>query len=98
MRMRVRFVAPLTGSCIQPCCELWYRSKTQLRSHLAGSLAAAALIQPLAWELPYAGGMALKRKTKTEQTKKDYTYKSYHDVFVFCSLPYFSYYNESLLN
>ena len=29
---------------------LWYR------------LAAAALIQPLAWELPYAMGMALKKK------------------------------------
>ena len=24
--------------------------------------AAAALIQPLAWELPYVAGMALKRK------------------------------------
>ena len=29
---------------------LWYR------------LAAAALIQPLAWELPYAAGVALKKK------------------------------------
>ena len=29
-------------------------------------LAAVALMQPLAWELPYAGGMALKRnKHKT---------------------------------
>ena len=27
-------------------------------------LAAAALIQPLAWELPYAAGVALKRKKK----------------------------------
>ena len=26
--------------------------------------AAAALIQPLAWELPYAAGVALKRKKK----------------------------------
>ena len=26
--------------------------------------AAAALIQPLAWELPYAVGVALKRKKK----------------------------------
>ena len=31
---------------------LWYR------------LAAAALIQPLAWELPYAMGTALKKKKK----------------------------------
>ena len=27
-------------------------------------LAAAALIQPLAWELPYAAGVVLKRKKK----------------------------------
>ena len=27
-------------------------------------LAAVALIQPLAWELPYAAGVALKRKNK----------------------------------
>ena len=27
-------------------------------------LAAAVLIQPLAWELPYAGGVALKKKKK----------------------------------
>ena len=32
-------------------------------------LAAAALIQPLAWELPYALGVALKRKQKQKQKK-----------------------------
>ena len=37
-------------------CELWCRP------------AAAALIQPLAWELPYTVGAALKRQNK--QTKK----------------------------
>ena len=30
-------------------------------------LAAAALIQPLVWELPYAVGVALKSKNKTKQ-------------------------------
>ena len=35
---------------IQCCHELWLR------------LAAAALILPLAWELPYVAGAALKRK------------------------------------
>ena len=39
---------------------LWYRA------------AAAALIQPLAWELPYAMGVALKKKKKTE---KSYPFK-----------------------
>ena len=29
-------------------------------------LAAVALIQPQAWELPYAAGLALKRKKKKE--------------------------------
>ena len=32
-------------------------------------LAATAPIQPLAWELPYAAGVALKRHTHTQ---KDY--------------------------
>ena len=37
----------------------------RLRSGIAeavGSTAAVALIQPLAWELPYAAGVALKNK------------------------------------
>ena len=40
--------------------ELWHR------------LAAAALIQPLAWELPYASGATLKRPPpkKEEKNKK----------------------------
>jgi len=29
--------------------------------------AAAALIRPIAWELPYAAGVALKRKKKKEK-------------------------------
>ena len=33
------------------------------------SLAAAALIQPLAWELPCATGAALKRKKKKKMTQ-----------------------------
>ena len=31
-------------------------------------LAAAAPIQPLAWELPYVAGVALKRKAKKNPT------------------------------
>ena len=38
---------------------LWYR------------LAVAALIGPLAWELPYTAGMAIKRK-ETKQQKFHY--------------------------
>jgi len=32
-------------------------------------LAAAALIRPLAWKLPYAAGVALKRKRKKKKKK-----------------------------
>ena len=43
------------------CCHrLWCRSQMCLGSHMAVS-AAIALIQPLAQELPYATGAALKR-------------------------------------
>ena len=34
-------------------------------------LAAAALIQPLGWELPYAMGVALKRKKKKVKKKTE---------------------------
>ena len=50
------------------CCELWCRSQTLLRSCCGcdGSLAAAALIQPRAWECPYTVGVALNSKKKKE--------------------------------
>ena len=45
---------------------LWCRSKARLGSHIAVcGVAAAALIQLLGWELPYAAGVALK-KHKTQ--------------------------------
>ena len=41
---------------------------------------ATALIQPLAWELPYTVGMTLKRqKTKTDRQKKKKTKKKQTD-------------------
>ena len=39
-------------------------------------LAAAALIRPLVWKLPYAAGTALKSKNKTKQKNKT--------IFTFC--------------
>ena len=33
-------------------------------------LAAVALIQPLAWELPYAAGVALKSQKRKKERKK----------------------------
>ena len=34
-------------------------------------LAAAALVQPLAWECPYAVGVALQRKNKNKGKKQN---------------------------
>ena len=50
---------------------LWYR------------LAATALIQPLAWECPYAAGMALKRQKKKKKRKKKTIYICLFNVNVF---------------
>ena len=65
MRTQLQSLALLSELRIQHCRELWYRSQTQFKS---GTLlwpwhrpAAAAPIQPLAQELPYATGAALKK-------------------------------------
>ena len=67
MRMRVQSLAQLSELRIRPCHELWCRSQTRLRSDIAVAAvraAGAAPILPLAWELPYAAGVALKSKEK----------------------------------
>ena len=38
---------------------------------LWGRPVVAALIQPLAWELPYAAGAALKKKERENKTKQN---------------------------
>ena len=55
MRMRVRSLAMFSELKIWRCCELWCR------------LAAVSLIGPLAWELPYAMGAALKKDKKKKK-------------------------------
>ena len=50
----VRSLALLSGLRMQHCRELWCR------------LVGTALIGPLAWESPYAAGVALKRKENKE--------------------------------
>ena len=57
--MQVRSLASVSELRIWHCCELWCNSQTQL-----GSCVAVAWIGPLAWELAYAMGVALKRKKK----------------------------------
>ena len=73
MSMRVPSLVSLDGLRIQGCPELWCRSHTRLRSRIAVAVAVAvaatAPIQPLAWELVYALGKALK-KQKVKKKKK----------------------------
>ena len=57
MRMLAQSLDLLSGLRIWHCSEVWCRP------------AAATPIQPLAWELSYAEGMALKSKNKKQ--KKD---------------------------
>ena len=59
MRMRIRSLAFLSGLRIQYYWELWCKLQMQLGSSIA---MAVALIQPVAWEFPYAAGAALKKK------------------------------------
>ena len=66
MRTQVLSLAWLGGLRIQGCCKLPCRLQMWLRSHIAVWLwcwlAAAAPIGPLAWELPYAAGEAVKKQ------------------------------------
>ena len=60
-RLWVQSLALLSGLRIQRCYELWCRLQTWLGPMLLWlwcRLAARAPIQPLAWEPPYAAGVA----------------------------------------
>ena len=52
-----------------PGLALWVKGPALL--WLWHRLAAAALTRPLAWELPYAAGAALKSKKQTNPQKQD---------------------------
>jgi len=64
--MWVRSLASLSGLRIQHCHELWYigcrHGLDPVLLRLWCKSAAAALIQHLGWELPYATGAAIKRR------------------------------------
>ena len=51
------------------CCELWYRPA-----------AAVVPTRPLAWEPPYAVGVALKRQKKKKEKKENSFMKSIYGV------------------
>ena len=65
VRTWVQPLASLSGLNIQYCYKLWWRSQIWLRSHVAvARTLTAALIQPLAQELPCVGTVAIKQKKK----------------------------------
>ena len=68
-------VVSLSGVRIWRCREWWRRSQTRLRSCVAVAVVQAGNCSsdgPLAWEWPYATGMALKRQKKKKK-KKEYS-------------------------
>ena len=65
VRLRVQSLASLSTSRIGRCHELWCRSQSSLDLVLLWLWCrpmATAPIRPLAWELSYATGVALKRQ------------------------------------
>ena len=71
----------LVGSGIQHCHELWCRLRKWLGSCIAVAVVQAGsltLIPSLAWDLPYAGGAALKSK---QTNKKPTTLLSTYNFF-----------------
>ena len=68
--MQVQSLALLSGLRIR-CCVGYSCSVDLALLWLWCRPAAAAPIQPLAWEPPYASGMALKRQKKKKKKEKN---------------------------
>ena len=66
----MRSHALFSGLRIQCCCGVGHRCGSDpALLWLQCRLAAVALIQPLAWELPYTAGVAIKIKKKEKKRK-----------------------------
>ena len=74
-RKQIRLISSLSGLRIQPhsvrCGVGCRHGSDPTRLWLWRRPAAVALIRPLAWELPYAAGAALKNKKQNNNNKKD---------------------------
>ena len=71
MRLGVWSLASFSGLRIRCCHEMWCSHRHGLDPALLClwcRLAATAPIRSLAWEFPYAVGMALKRQKKPQQS------------------------------
>ena len=83
MKLRVRSLALPSGSRIWHCRELWCRSETWLGSGVEGlwyRLAAATAVGFLAWEPPYAKGVALKSQKKKKNSFCGFSFHSLDGV------------------
>ena len=90
MGMWVWSLASLSGLRIQHCCELWCRmrcSSDPVLLRLWCRPAVAAQIRPLAWELPYATGAALKQQQQ----------QHFQEEITHNSLPWHNFKNNFLL-
>ena len=70
MKLQVWSLASLSGLRVWHCHELWCKLQSWLRSGIAVAWrrpSAIALIWPLAWELLYAVGVALKKKKSAKR-------------------------------
>ena len=66
-------LALFSGLRIWHCCELWCRSQIAARIWCCcGSGVSMAPIRPLAWEPPYAAGVALKRQKDKKKKERSY--------------------------
>ena len=74
MRLQVQPLASLSGLRIWGCRELWCRLQMWLGSHV---VVAKAPIGPLAWEPPYAAGVAPE---KAKRPKKKRIMKTFLSV------------------
>ena len=73
MRMKVRPLASLSAlriRCAVSCAVGHRRGSDPTLLWLWRRLVATDLIQPLAWELSYAAGIALKSKKKKKKKRK----------------------------
>ena len=84
MKLRVQSLPLLSGLRIRHCCELgvgYLRGSDPALLWLWRGPVAAALIQPLAWEPPYAAGAAQETaKKKTKKDKKQTNKKTQHST------------------
>ena len=99
-RIWVRSQALLSGLRIWRFRELWCRSQTRLGRHYCGCGVHRRLqLQPLAWELLYALGVALKsKKIKSDKFFFSQVLQTFvmHIVFRYTYIKYYMYITFSL--